>query len=165
MSSRAAQAQRWAANMTDRFHHMLRYWQRPSWRMLIVVAPFMIGALFCIYAWYSDRVVARRQKTTSGTILVREPANHDRYGYTFKVDQKTYTGWQIPQDDEKFTVGQIVTVHYDPLDPNNSALVDYNELSSRALGPVPFLVAVVLFVAVFIFVRRAAPKSERLTPS
>ena len=145
---------------------MLRYWHRPPWRMLIIAAPFMIGAVLCIYGWYSDRVVARRQQTTSGTIIVHEPANHDRYGYTFNVNQKTYSGWQVPYDDEQFTVGQVVTVHYDPLDPNNSALVDYNELSWRALGPVPLLVAGMLFVAVFIFVRRrAVAESSRLTPS
>ena len=153
--------------MTDGLaHQMLRYWHRPPWRMLIIIAPFMIGTVFFLYGWYSDRVVARRQQTTSGTIVVHEPANHDRYGYTFNVNQKTYSGWQMPYDDKQFTVGQVVTVHYDPLDPNNSALVDYNELSFRALSPVPLLVAGMLFVAVFIFVRRrAAPESSRQIPS
>jgi hypothetical protein len=98
--------------------------------------------------------------------LVHEPANHDRYGYSFKVNQKTYSGWQMPDDDKEFTVGQVVTVHHDPLDPNNSALVDYHELSFQALGPVPLMVAGILFVAVFIFVRRrTAPESSKLTQS
>lgn len=152
--------------MTNGLHRMLRYWHHPPWRMLIITAPFMIGTVFCIYAWYSDRMVARRQQTTSGTIFVQEPANHDRYGYTFNINQKTYSGWQIPHDDEQFTVGQVVTVYYDPLDLNNSALVDYNELSFRALSPVPLLVAGILFVAVFIFVRRrTAPESSKLIQS
>ena len=153
--------------MTDGLtHHMLRYWHHPPWRMLIIAAPFTIGAVFCFYGWYSDRVIAQRQEITSGTIFVHEPANHDRYGYSFNVNQKTYSGWQVPYDDEQFMVGQVVTVHYDPLDPHNSALVDYNELSFRALGPVPLLLGGMLFVAVLIFVRRrAAPESSRLIPS
>lgn len=131
--------------------------------MLLVAAPFMIGAVLCIYGWYSVRVVARRQQTTSGTIVVHESANHDRYGYNFNVNQNTYNGWQIPHGDEQFKIGQVVTVHYDPLDPNDSALVDYNELSSRALGPLPFLFAGILFVTVIIFVRRRA--ASKIAPS
>ena len=124
--------------------------------MLLVAAPFMIGAVLCIYEWYSVRVVAGRQQTTSGTIVVHEPANHDRYGYNFNVNKNTYSGWQIPYGDAQFKIGQVVTVHYDPLDPNDSALVDYNELSFRVLGPVPFLFAGILFVTGIIFARRRA---------
>ena len=152
--------------MTDGLtHRMLRDWDRPSWQMIIIAAPLIIGATFCIYGWYADRVVARRQQTTSGTIFAHEPASRDSYGYTFNVNQKTYGGWQMPYDDQQFTVGQAVTVHYDPLDPNNSALVDYYELSDRALGPAFFLVGG-LFVATFIFLRRrTARQSSRMNPS
>jgi hypothetical protein len=122
----------------------------------------MVGTLLCVYGWYSARVVAQREQTTSGTVVSHEPANHDRYGYNFNVNQKAYSGWQIPHGDDQFKIGQVVTVHYDPLDPNDSALVDYNELSSRALGPVPFLLAGILLVTVIIFVRRrSALKSLR----
>ena len=146
--------------MTDGIaHRTLRDWHRPSWRMLVIAAPLVIAAMFCIHGWYADRVVARRQQTTSGTIVAHEPANHNRYGYTFNLNQKAYSGWQVPYDDQHFTVGQVVTVHYDPLDPNNSALVDYYELSDRALGPAPFLVGGMLCIAVVIFLRRrAAPQ-------
>ena len=152
--------------MTDEFaHRMLSHQHRPPWAVLVIAALFMIGAVFCIHGWYADRVVGRREQTTSGTIFAHEPANHDRYGYTFNVNEETYSAWQSPYESEQFTVGQVVTVHYDPLDPNNSALVDYNELSSRALGPAPLLIGG-MFVAVFIFVRhRAAPKSSRPIPS
>jgi hypothetical protein len=152
--------------MTDGLaHRLLHGWQRPSWRTLLIAAPLTIGATFCIYGWYADRVVARRQQTTSGTIVAHEPANHDKYGYTFSVNQQTYSGWQMPYDDQQFTVGQVVTVHYDPLDPNNSALVDYYELSDQALGPAPLLVGGLL-VALFISLRRrAAPESSRVIPS
>jgi len=134
----------------------------PSWQMLIIAAPFIIGLAFCINEWYADQVVARREQTTSGTIIAHEPANHDRYGYTFNVNGKTYTGWQIPYDSVTFTIGQVVTVHYDPLNPHDSALVDYSELSWTALGPVPFI-AGILFVGALIFLR-CRPASKRETP-
>jgi hypothetical protein len=99
----------------------------------------------------------------SGTIVAHEPANHDRYGYTFSVNQQTYSGWQIPYDDVQFTVGQVVTVHYDPLDPNNSALIDFNELGDRAFGPFPLLIAAIPFIALIEFLRRRTkPKSTQV---
>ena len=144
----------------------LRSWHRPLWRMLIITVPLIIGVTFFTYGWYADRVVARREQTTSGTIVAHEPANHDRYGYTFSVNNQTYSGWQLPYDGDQFAIGQVVTVHYDPLNPNNSALVDYHELSYRALAPVPFMVAVILFLALFMFERRRAlRRSTNSTPS
>jgi hypothetical protein len=134
---------------------------KPAVRMspyspLIIAAPWVIGLTFCLYGWYRDQAVAWREQTTSGTITSHEPANHDRYGYTFKLNEKTYTGWQVPYDSVKFAVGQVVTVHYDPIDPENNALVDFNELSWRAFGPVPFLAVAIASIALFVLERRRA---------
>ncbi|HEY5884086.1 MAG TPA: DUF3592 domain-containing protein [Pyrinomonadaceae bacterium] len=143
--------------MTDRpAVRMSRDSRRPYWSPLIIAAPWVIGLTFCLYGWYWDRRVALREQTTLGTITAHEPANHDRYGYTFKLNEKTYSGWQVPQDSEEFAVGQVVTVHYDPLDPKNNALVDFNELSWRAFGPVPFLAAAIASVVLFVLERRRA---------
>ena len=134
--------------------------------MLIIPAPLIIGVTFFTYGWYADRVVARREQTTSGTIVAHEPANHDRYGYTFSVNNQTYSGWQVPYDRDQFAVGQVVTVHYDPLNPGNSALVDFNELSDRVSGPLILMVAVILFLVLFMFERRrVAQRSTNSTPS
>src|SRR5688500_8071315 len=81
---------------------MLRYWHHPSWWMLMIATPLMIGAASCLYGWYSDRAVALRQQTTPGTIVAHEPANHNRYGYTFNVNDKTYIDWQVPYGGEQF---------------------------------------------------------------
>jgi flavin-dependent dehydrogenase len=122
----------------------------------------MIAVTFCVYPWWKDRAIAARQQTASGTIVAHEPANHDRYGYTFNVNQKTYSGWQVPHDDDQFTVGQVVTVHYDPQDPNNSALENFSELADQELGPVPLLIAAIPLVALIEFLRRRGkPKSTR----
>ena len=143
--------------MTDRpAVPMSRYWHRARWSALIIAAPWVIGVTFCVCGWYRDRAVALREQTTLGTITAHEPANHNRYGYTFKLNEKTYSGWQVPSNSEKFAVGQVVTVHYDPVDPKNNALVDFNELSWRAFGPVPFLAAAIASVALFVLERRRA---------
>ena len=141
----------------------LRSRHRPLWRLLIIAAPLIIGVTFFTHGWYADRVVARREQTTSGTIVADEPAKRDRYGYTFSVNNQTYSGWQMPYDDDQFTVGQVVTVHYDPLDPTNSALVDYYELSDRASAPVPLLVGVILFLVLFMFERRRVERRSRIS--
>ena len=143
---------------------MFRHWHRPHWSILIFAVVWTAFAVtFWVYPWYKDRAVAARQQTASGTIVAHEPSNHDRYGYTFSANQKTYSGWQIPYDDVQFTVGQVVTVHYDPLDPNNSALVDFSELGDGALGPLPLLIAAIPFVVLIEFLRRRGnPKSTRV---
>jgi hypothetical protein len=142
---------------------MFRHWHSKHWAVLVVaVAVTVVSVTFFVYPWYKDRAVAARQQTTSGTIVGHEPANHNRYGYTFSVNQKIYSGWQSPYDDVQFTVGQVVTVYYDPLDPNNSALVDFSELAGRDLGPVPLLIAAIPFIALIEFLRRRTkPKSPQ----
>ena len=139
---------------------------KPSARMspyspLIIAAPWVIGLTFCLYGWYRDRAVASREQTTPGTITAHEPSNHDRYGYTFKLNERTYSGWQVPSGSEQFAIGQVVTVHYDPIDPKNNALVDFNELSWRAFGPVPFLVVAISSIALFVLERRRALRRAR----
>jgi hypothetical protein len=109
----------------------------------------MIGAALGIYGWHRDRVIAQRQQTTSGTILTHEPSNHNRYGYNFSVSDKPYSGWHIPEHDEP-TIGQRVTVYYDPIDPNTSALDDFGELALRDLGPVPAEIGGSVLVIMFI---------------
>lgn len=147
--------------MTHSTHHMFRRWNRPQWWFLVILLT--IGVTFFVYSWWKDRAVAARQQTASGTIVTHEPANHNRFGYTFNVNEKTYSGWQVPHDDDHFTVGQVVTVHYDPQDPNNSALEDFSELGGRDLGPLLFLIAAIPLVALIEFLRRRGkPKSTRV---
>ena len=130
-----------------------RFWSHPSWWSLLIVAPWMIGAALQIYQWRVDRAIAQRQQTTWGTVLTHEPHNHNRYGYTFSVNAISYSGWHSPENEEP-TVGQRVTVYYDPVDPNSSALDDFGELASRVLGPVPLEIGGSVVIALIIVVRR-----------
>jgi len=130
-----------------------RAWGHPSWWNLLVVLPWTIGLIFLVHEWKADRAIAERQQTTHGTITAHVPANHNRYGYIFSVDGKSYTGWESPKGNE-LEVGKLVRVYYDPIDPNKNALTDFAEMSSQNLGPVPLLMFGIGAVALFIFRRR-----------
>jgi hypothetical protein len=135
-------------------HDMFRHWHNLLSSILIFAVLLTLALMFFVYPWYKDRSVAARQQTASATIVAHEPANHNRYGYTFNVNQKTFSGWLVPHDSDQFAVGQLVTIHYDPLDPNNSGLVDFNELADGDLAPVLPLAAIIAFVALIEFLRR-----------
>jgi len=110
-----------------------------------------------IHAWKVNRAIAEKQKTVVGTIIAHEPANHNRYGYTFVLGGKSHTGWETPRK-ENPRIGQRVLVYYDPSNPAKNALTDFNELAARSLGPVPLLLFGIGAVAfVILFRRRTNP--------
>ena len=122
--------------------------------------PWVLALVFSLYRWNVYSKIATREQTTTGVITAHDPPNHNRYGYRFVVDGKPYSGWEIPHYLEERAIGQEVVVYYDPLDPTESALTDFDELSTTSLGPIPlFLVGG--GVAVFIFVRRRHMRREK----
>jgi hypothetical protein len=135
-----------------------RAWSHPSWWNLLVVLPWVVGVAFLIQEWTTESQIAGRQQTTSGIVTAHEPANHNRYGYKFEVNGKTYTGWQTPGNDE-LAIGKQVTVFYDPRNPIRSALTDFHDLSISSLGPVPTLLFGIGGVAIFILYRRRRIKT------
>jgi hypothetical protein len=72
-------------------------WRYPSWWGLFVTLPLALGAAFSIHSWVSDRAIAKREKTTEGTIIAHRPANHDQYGYRFSANGKSYSVWETPR--------------------------------------------------------------------
>ena len=128
-------------------------WQNPSWLHLLVVLSWVIGSVYGLHAWRVDSAIAARQQTTNGTITAHEPANHDRYGYTFSIGARTYRGWEIPHKSE-YTVGEQVTVYYDPINPTRSALTGFEELSLRDLGLILLLLLSSAAVVFIIYKRR-----------
>ena len=102
--------------------------------------------------------IAGRQQTTSGIVTTHEPANHNRYGYKFEVDGKVYTGWQSPKDDE-LAIGKQVIVFYDPQSPSRNSLIDFHDLSTSSLGPVPMLLFGIGSLGVFILYMRCRSKA------
>ena len=139
-----------------------RTWSHPSWWHLLAVLPWALGLAFLIQESRRESQIAGRQQTTLGIVTAHEPANHNRYGYRFQVNDKTYNGWQSPGNDE-LAIGKQVIVFYDPQNPTRSALTDFHDLSIYSLGPVPMLLFGIGGVALFILYRRRrnpTPKSE-----
>jgi hypothetical protein len=130
-----------------------RAWANPSWWNLLVVLPWTIGAIFFIYQWKVDRDIAMREQTTQGVVTAHEPANHNRFGYTFSVNGRGFTGRESPRKDNLY-VGKQVLVYYDPLDPNKNALTEFRELGLETLGPVPMIFFGIGAVVWFIKTRR-----------
>ena len=132
-----------------------------SWWNLLIVLPWAIGVVLAIHELGNDRTIAQREKTTNGRIAAHEPANHNRYGYSFSVNGKSYSGWESPGKEEPH-IGQQVTVFYDPVDPARNALTDFADLEMDSLGPVPVLLFGIGAVALFIRYRRRRARPATL---
>ena len=81
-------------------------------------------------AAHSDKDVASREQSTTGTVVSHEPRNHNRYGYKFQVSGQDYAGSETPLKAEP-KIGQSVTVYFDPMNPTENALTDFAELGDR----------------------------------
>lgn len=93
----------------------------------------MIGLVFLISSSISDQAITCREQITYGIIRTHVPENHNRFGYQFSLNGKSFAGRQIPTRD--FTIGQSVLVYYDPLDPTKSSLDSFAGATDRILGP------------------------------
>jgi hypothetical protein len=142
--------------------YFVEAWRNPSWWNLSIVMPWVLGAIFGLYRWGVNSSVAARERTVSGVITAHDPRNHDRYGYTFIVDGKSYRGWEIPEHAEPI-MGQQVIVYYDPVDPTLSALTDFHELKWSFIGLVPLALIGAGTVARLIFVKRRQFEREQMT--
>jgi hypothetical protein len=142
------------SNLANQFQQRAgRTWSYPSWWNLLVALPWALGVGLAVHGWMTDRKVAERERTALGTVTVHEPANHNRYGYTFAINGHSYSGWESPRRGEP-QVGELVTVYYDPNDPTTSALTDFAQLKNESLGPVPLLLFGIGALAFFIRQRR-----------
>lgn len=118
-----------------------------------MVLPWIIGTVLFIYEWDADRNIATREQTTHGVITALEPANHNRFGYVFSVNGKTFTEWESPGKD-RLNIGQQVLVYYDPLNPSKNALTEFGDWGTNGLGPVPMMLFGVGAVAWYIKARQ-----------
>ena len=143
----------------SRFEKAFAAWRNPSWWMMLIAFPWMIGVLFLAGSCIRDRTIASRERTVRGTITVHQPSNHDRYGYSFAVRGRNYSGWEIPRE-KSYEIGQEVTVFYDREDPDTNALTEFAELGEETAGPVPLLLVGIGALAVFIYRRRLTVRED-----
>jgi len=139
-----------------------RTWANPSWWNVLVVLPWTIGVAFLIYQWNVDRGIATREQTTLAVITAHEPSNHNRFGYVFFLNGKSFTGWESPGKDG-LNIGQQVVVFYDPLNPTENALTEFRDLGMNSLGPVPMLLFGIGAVAWYIKAQRRKSQSSPTT--
>jgi Protein of unknown function (DUF3592) len=145
-------------------YKQLESWKHPSWWKFLIVTPWIFGLIFLAPAWKIDREIATRQQTTNGTITAHEPSNHDRYEYIFSVNGHAFIGWQSPRANE-LQIGKEVLVYYDPVDPNQNSLRDFNDVGDQDFGPIPLLIAGILGAALIIFLlRRSKLKTSSADP-
>jgi hypothetical protein len=142
----AAESATWTERLSDR-------WTNPSWWNLLIALPWAIGLVIFVFGWNKDRDVASRERSVDGVVTAHDPANHNRYTYTFVVQGKSYTGQDIPRHADP-VLGRPVLVYYDPLSPEKNALTDFDELSGSALGPALFATIGIGTLAAVIVVRR-----------
>jgi hypothetical protein len=100
--------------------------------------------------------VAKRQKSTTATIDMHDPPNHDRYRYTFHLDDKRFSGWAYPNDKHDFSINEQIVVYYDPTDPRKNSPSSFLEVSAGDLLLVPFCLLAVAALPLFIFIQRRA---------
>lgn len=123
-----------------------------SWWRVLAVIPWLAGLVFLLSALIEDRAIAKRQHTVIGRVTLHDPANHDRYGYTFSVDGQDYSGWEIPRGER--SIGDTVLVYYDPLNPRRNALVDFAEVAEDDKHPVLFVAFGAVSIPALLYMRR-----------
>ncbi len=113
-------------------------WDNPPWWFASIALPWVIGLTLLGVHARRDSVRASREQTTTGVISGHDRGNHDSYEYTYSVGGHTFREWEIPESVE-WRIGQQVIVYYDPLDPGESSLVDFDDRRYQDAGPIPFL--------------------------
>lgn len=137
----------------QRVDQALKGWENPSWWRLYVALPWTLGVILGVYQWNVNRHIASREQTTQGIITAHEPENHNRFGYSFTVAGRRFTGWDSPVDDG-LEIGRSVLVYYDPANPDTNALTEFGERGLSSLGPAPLLLFGVGTISWLITTRR-----------
>jgi hypothetical protein len=138
-------------------------WNNPSWWNVLALWPIPFVLLFSIHSSMNDWTVAKRQLSIDATINTRDPPNHDRYGYTFKISGAQYTGWAYPGGQHEYSIGEHIVIHCDPLNPTRNTAEDFYSASVDDMFFVPFCVVVPVGLSLYIFFRRRAWKKKIAT--
>jgi hypothetical protein len=85
---------------------------------------YLVFGGIAVVSWWPDAHVAYTGTHTQGRVTAKEPANHQNILYAFSIGSQQFTGVQmadlaaIPFD--AVTVGDPISVTYDPRDPTKS---------------------------------------------
>ncbi|SRR6266700_1781598 len=135
-------------------------WDDPSYWNLLIVLPWLLGAIVCLWQCYGYARAATRQSVTSGHVT--ELAQGNRVHYEFTVAEHVYRNWEIPLNDRRVpSAGETVSVYYDSKMPTVNGITDLSTRSLDAFGPAPFLLLASGGVIVFILWRRRDVRNAR----
>lgn len=126
----------------------------PSWWNLLAIWPLLFFFIWTLHQWSYDKNTASRERIAEATVTSHDPHNHDRYGYTFVIEGKTYSGWAYPGTKLDFHVSEILDVYYDPLNPAENGIESFQDKAIGELGFVPFIIFLSGFLVVGIYIQR-----------
>jgi hypothetical protein len=63
---------------------------------LVIPTPWVIGAIIFLASAHKYKEMSSREQTTSGTIILHEVQNHNRFGYRFQIDGKATEAGKLP---------------------------------------------------------------------
>ncbi len=133
----------------------------PSWWNLFILLPFLAMLPWRVHNSETDLKIARRQRVEVATVNSHDPPNHDRYGYVFLLNGSRDTGWAYPSDKVTYSLGELIAVYYDPIDPAHNSPDKFEETAGRDLIFAPFCLLVIVGLPTFIFLRRRALRTGR----
>jgi hypothetical protein len=142
-----------------------RRWSRPlSWWNFLALGPVLLLLIPSVYNAWKDAQIAKRQQTTVGIIDGYDPPNHNQYSYTFSANGHRFTGWDSPSHHD-FSLGQQITVYYDPTDPPGNSAYDFHDVNPGGVVFIGFLLFACIFLPFSIFLQRRSRKKVGATPT
>jgi hypothetical protein len=141
-----------------------RQWRRPlSWWNLAALAPVLLLLVVSVRTWWNSAQIAKRQQTAVGIIDGHDPPNHDRYHYSFSVNERRFSGWAYPSDRRDFHVGQQIAVYYDPTRPSENSAYDFGEVNPGGVVFVGSLSLACVLVPTYIYFQRRSRRRSAAT--
>lgn len=152
------------------FEMLIRDWKArakrpPSWWNLLVGLPVACALAFFLCSAISDWDTARREEKVPGTIIAHDPPHRSGYFYAFSVGGKRFEASSTPSRG-KYTLGEAVTVYFDPLDPTRNSLIGFRDSAKGSFILAAWLsfFPIALWVAILALRRRAkrrvSPRSD-----
>jgi hypothetical protein len=120
----------------------------PNLKFLILTLPLIVFLVWSAVTYVTLSRVAMREARTIGVVKTYDASNHGRYGFQYEVSGIVHDGWHYPGycPPDSPRIGESSQVFYDPRNPSKAELCRFSELSRSELGPLPFIVVLVVII-------------------
>jgi hypothetical protein len=132
-------------------------WENPSWWYLLAYWFVIPVIVISIILSVKDAETVKRQRIILTPVIAIDSQNHECLRYKFYIGDSSYTGCGFvkgakPED--------IITVYYDPFDPNRNHTESFQESSRGDLFFLPFCLFTLVASPLFIWWRRRVFRSR-----